>query len=402
MTNDHKNKWKCTNCWTLLKSQTKQNEKSPCYVTERKKYIINISTDNSFEGLSDEEYSSFTTDTKLNRSCPNIGLDLEEDTQDMKNKISHLELKLKAAENEIDNLHSENTALSKRLAEYERKIKTLTEICTSDSKKPIKPKHRMSLNRTKLNFTEEEKNSSDENTIKLTETPSTTQEIFESESRKIKTNSRQERDRTLRNETLEEQHTYEHRIHIFGDEQGRGISTQLSELLGNKYKIYGEIKPGATTDKILESIKLHCSSYTKLDYVLILTGKNDNDLTKTSSYLYYYLSQLDNTNIILCETKRNKQHTAEDINRILKSYSAKLSHLNYIDLRYSYLGQPRNTLKHLCQNILQEILRLDYKYKIKNYQSKEIQKMIKGNRLPKEDAHFDSTNEIANKNHLFR
>ncbi|CAK1589546.1 unnamed protein product [Parnassius mnemosyne] len=403
MTNNHKNKWKCTNCLMLFKSDTNQNENS-CYVTERKKYNINITTENSFEGLSDEEYSSFVTDSKLNRSCPNIGMNLEEDTQEMKNKILHLELKLKAAENEIENLHSENTALSKRLAEYERKIKTLTGICTSSSKNPTKPKNRRSLKGTQLSFREEERNSlNDESTVKLTETPSSKQKVSVRKNSEIRINSKQTRYSQLKNETMtEEQYTYAHRLYIFGDEQGRGITTQLSKLLGNKYKIYGEIKPGATTDKILEGIKLHCSTYSNMDYVLILTGKNDSDLTKMSSYLFYYLSQLKNTNIILCETEGNRQNNTEDINRIFKSYSAKLPNVNYIDLRYSYLGLPHNNLRHLCQNILQEILRLDYKYKIKNYQSKEIQKLLKGIRLPKEDIHCDSTDEIVNDDHFFR
>lgn len=168
-----------------------------------------------------------------------------------------------------------------------------------------------------------------------------------------------------------------HRICILSDDQGRGVCKQLSKLLGEKYRIFSEIKPGATADKILEGIQSKYSDFGKSDYILILTGNNDTSLMQLSSHLYYYLSQLINTNIIICEPCINKKLSLEKIKEMMKSLSKQLPHISYVDLRYSYLGLPRDSLRHLCQNILQEIIRIEYRCKLKHYKIKELQQLMR-------------------------
>jgi hypothetical protein len=100
---------------------------------------------------------------------------------------------------------------------------------------------------------------------------------------------------------------------------------------------------------------------------------------KLNSYLFYHLNQLKHTNIIICEPRKNSKYISEQIGKIFESISSLLTHVNYIDLRYSYLlysGIPRNNLRHLAQNILQEVIRFEYKHKIKSHQQKQIRQLL--------------------------
>lgn len=368
MTPENRQSWKCDTCWSEHRKNIDNN--STENVTQRKKIIVNISTENSFESLSESFSDTYAEITEsLNRSCPDLRRIPGEDTVEMKIKMENLERKLKMAENEIESLLSENYKLQNKIKEHEKKIHKLTHICSSD----IKKKRRKSLNKAKINYTGNE--SFQENILNknisnnLNSQIETSSEIFQSD---LPNTS------TINNSTIHQlirpaldgvdssktcvEGTY--RVHIFGDDQGRGVCKQLQRIFGGKYKIMSEIKPGATTDRVLEGILSTCSNYGKLDYILIITGSNDRDPVKLSSYLYYYLSQLSTTNIILCETSRNKYLNTSQINGVLEKISQQLSNVNYVDLRYSYLGVPQNNLKHVCQNILQEVLRFNYRHRM--------------------------------------
>lgn len=157
------------------------------------------------------------------------------------------------------------------------------------------------------------------------------------------------------------------------------------------YKVVSELKPGASTDELLKCVKKSCIDYGRSDYIIIITGSNDWDITKLSSYLYYYLSELNNTNIILCEAQINKEINVRQINKIFETFGNKLPHVNYVDHRYSYLGIPRYPIKHICQNLLQEIFRIEYSHRIANRNAEYIHNMIRsGNRQLKKDiVHSD-------------
>ncbi|CAH0398609.1 unnamed protein product [Chilo suppressalis] len=80
------------------------------------------------ESLSDEEEFEIS---KLNRSCP-INNQISNDAIDeLRKKNKMLQARVEITENELENLTLENSALAKKLSEYELKIKQLTEICKS-------------------------------------------------------------------------------------------------------------------------------------------------------------------------------------------------------------------------------------------------------------------------------
>lgn len=377
MTVDNKQTWTCDSCRLIKRKNANGN--SPDNVTLRKKYEINISTDNSFEALSS---SISDTDTecgnqRLNRSCPDITLN--EQTAHLENKIQTLENKLMIAENEIQNLVSENYKLH-------NKIEKLTSICTTTRKRK-----RKSLNRTRLDFSHSEEQEKLEASLENPIISSNKHNVCASYPT-IDGANQQELNRKESTATSSDGiNTYEpqtedpiyrphytttdgafntntnskkHRIQIFGDDQGRGLCKMLQKMVGNKYKVTSDIKPGATTDKLLEYLLPTCVSYGKNDYVLILAGANDRNPLKQSSYLYYYLSQLSNTNIILCETQSNAYLNKLKINKLYELLSIQLENVNFVDLHYSYLGLPHDLLKHACKNILQEVLRLEYRHKL--------------------------------------
>lgn len=135
-------------------------------ITERKNYVVNVSTENSFDSLgtddSEDEHSTSSHDNSLqtesgnmNRSCPDLGNKVEE-LEELRNKNNNLETKLQKAENEIDALLSENCTLKKQIEDYEKKICNLTRICKSTSKEttPNVNTKRKSTNRSKLSFTQ--------------------------------------------------------------------------------------------------------------------------------------------------------------------------------------------------------------------------------------------------------
>lgn len=393
MTPENRQSWKCDNCWFIQNI----NENPTQNITTRKKLVINVSTENSYDSLSESfEDSETETTEKLNRSCPELRGTQSEYIAEMKIKIENLERKLKIAENEIENLLTENYKLHSTIEKNGKTIHKLTHICSSD----IKKKQRKTLNKTKLNSSQND--SFQENNLDQYSRDSliaTSSGNPETNTSKIDTPDKNQTSifQLLPKPIPDGATCSEHRIHIFGDEQGGGVCKQLQRIVGEKYKVTSEIKPGATTDKVLESMIPTCSNYDKRDFVMILSGCNDRDPMKLSSYLYYYLSQLSNTNIIILEPPRNLYLNTKQINKVFELVSMQLPYVNYIDLRYTFLGVPRNNLKHMCQNILQEMLRFECRHKLTN---KYIHLANKLNRVKEKEIHRDNTQKKTN--HLLK
>lgn len=418
MTTENKLNWRCNPCWEKIRSDENNQAETPCnYVNhQRPKYKINISVENSFESLSntlsDDDDVSLTEEIKLNRSCPDLRSKNDgEDIKEIRSKLEILEEKLKIADNEIENLLSENSAQRKIITEYEKKVKMLTQICNSDSKKRSRKasQNKTSLNKTKLDFTREESSNELDKEAVITDTPSS--EKMKDVKNKQTGSQKQahprhplrdlpiknkigelEINKISRNEENIVNKSDIHRIHIFADDQGRGLCRQLSNLLGRKYKVYSEVKPGASTENVLKDMKQQCHDYGKSDCIIIVTGENDNIMSKLSSYLYYKLSEQTTTNIILCQPRRNKQLNMHQLNDAFKSLSKELPHVKYLDLRYCYLGLPQNNFKHLSRNILQEILRVEYNNKIVEYRTKYIHNMLRKSQIHQKNYSKSKTN----------
>lgn len=398
MTPNKRKKWICDRCWSTTKTnnnapstskpnvQNDPNISGNNNITKRAKYVINVSTENSYEDLSEAELGCRTPseNISLNRSCPEKlqCLDLE----DMKDKINDLQNELQTAENEIENLLAENYDLKKQMKKQNVKINLLSVLSRQTSETSTnKKKSRKNLTTTRLDFSTVELSDSQPKQQSLKSSTPTENNGNRTPPYQTPASYRLASDNTIRKEATQktmmtEKHSDHNnyisknieknkekkrpRLYIFSDDQGRGVQRQLQRELGDRYHIFCMLKPGATTDKLLESSGTLCSDFDKSDYVLILTGSQDVNPMKLSSFLYYYLYSLQHTNVVLCESLANKHL---NVNYLFRFYKSLLPHVFYIDLNYNYLGRPKNIARHISQNVLREILRSEYLTRVKNY-----------------------------------
>lgn len=195
MTKANKKSYRCHPCLYDLNQQNKEintpllhAQGSKENITMRNKCKVNIPTNNSFETLSEDseseiydEYSSTpgtpnTLTNTLNRSLPELQTNATDKINELKGKICKLAGKLEIAENEIENLISENGSLTKRITEYKLRIDQLTHICKSTSKNTSIKKKQKSFNRIQLDFSPGLNNSTEWLTPETTVEPSTSED----------------------------------------------------------------------------------------------------------------------------------------------------------------------------------------------------------------------------------
>jgi hypothetical protein len=90
---------------------------------------------------------------------------------------------------------------------------------------------------------------------------------------------------------------------IIGDSHCMGITTSVSESLGEKYEVYGMIKPGAGTAELVAQALVKYGSLSKEDVIVIQAGSNDvfRNNAKLALSLIVKFCELTNTNIILLD-----------------------------------------------------------------------------------------------------
>lgn len=129
--------------------------------TGRDIYNINVLTNNSFDSLPDSEEdadrdsslaSSSLLITKQNSSCPELNDFVNGKIDILNKKIDDLQMKLQSAENEIENLLSENCCLKSKLEKYSNKINNLEQICKSITKQTNTERKQNSLRKSRLYF----------------------------------------------------------------------------------------------------------------------------------------------------------------------------------------------------------------------------------------------------------
>jgi hypothetical protein len=86
---------------------------------------------------------------------------------------------------------------------------------------------------------------------------------------------------------------------IVGDSHCKGITTSVSESIGEKYEVYGMIKPGAGTAELVAQALAKYGSLSKEDVIVIQKGSND--VYRNNAKLVKFCEELTNTNIILLD-----------------------------------------------------------------------------------------------------
>lgn len=384
-----KEKWTCKICKGRLNTQKNistpltplskppklgDTSTSPNFVTQRTKYKINVSTENSFESLKSEDSvvddNSHIETSILNRSCPERDYFVREDIDQLKIKITNLETKLLSAENEIENLLLENNTLRKKITNFEKKTEKLTHICMSTPARVKNQKHKRSLSKTKLDFTCTEKS---EDTYINQTMPSNeganSRHSTNNEATVIKDLAASSAGSSNINKKKDSLHR---KVVLLSDQNGKGLSKVLQDVLGANYRVLGIVKPYAPIEEILVSSKSVCKNLTKSDYVVVLAGENDHNPLSYKSFLYCYLSALSHTNVLVCEIGGNKYVNVDKQNNILRLICSQFSHTTFVPQQriYNNLSFYNHRL-NICRLMLKEMLAIDYKTNYLNYVQKK-------------------------------
>lgn len=374
--------WKCEMCINKLRETNRSKPSIPIapkststpqaqdFVTHRKKDIINIPVENSFQSLSsqdsDDDESSIVISTSLNRSCPEIGINTTETIDELKWKITELQNKLQIADNEIDNLLIENGTLKKQIRYFEKKTDRLSSICQSTPRRKSNRKEQKSRNMSSLDLTslEQTNNKQDSEAVnKIGEIP----KLNISDELKSKTPI----NKSLSNEnvgptsaplrsTIECNNDMKRKVLIFSDQNGKGIRNTLQNMLGKDFQVTAIIKPNVHVNQILSSCNTICKDFTDADCVIVLAGANDRNPCRFQSYIYFYLSLLTNTNVLVGEIYDNTTLNVYKQNEVLRLACSQFPNTNFIPLTYDYLPQYHKL--NTCRLILKEILAIAYKF----------------------------------------
>lgn len=344
-------------------------------VTIRKKYLINVSTDNSFQSLSDDDVLDDVGDTintsacQLNMSCPVGGANDSNDLTEMNEKVELLQYKLGSAEAEIDNLLAENFQLQKKIAEQELKIEKLTRIC----KTPIGGNRKRTKNISKsLNVTD----------ASLIQSLNTSQDLgvpAEPEPIQIPDSGRidlqKEGDTHNMWHAVEQSHsannnTWKHRVLILADETGRGLRNILQKRLGQEYHVTSSLKPYASLEHVLLNSYVQCQDFTKSDYIVILAGSHDNHLVGFQSSLYYHLNVLNNTNLLFGQIGTGNSLRGHKFDRFLNSLDSFFDNLHYSQI--FYFNKSILDKDNTCRSLMLDILKIGHRNLILNNKKKTV------------------------------
>ncbi|CAG5049732.1 unnamed protein product [Parnassius apollo] len=277
MTEDNKAKWKC----------------DQCFLNAQNNLSVNVPTNNSFEILTDDENSDIMTiltqNSKTN-SCPDLRkLNMEDRIENLETQNRELKEKLQIAEAEIENILLENTKLKQLLCKHEIKTKFLADICSPTLKKTTTTrKTRKSINKTVLDFLEDEKEECSSNNLQqISSTPSRTKEkSHRGSAGDLSTPSHQIHNSSPASSLDDSANQKKMRkpiIHIIGDQQARGLAAKLklsrSGLHNDCYTVSGMVKPFASSSEVLRSCTYLQDSLNNND-ILILSA----DLAKEEMY----------------------------------------------------------------------------------------------------------------------
>lgn len=348
-------------------------------VTMRKKIVINVQTENTFQSLSEEEILNISSvpseEDKLNRSCPERTINTYYDIEEKNMMINNLENKLGSAEEEIDNLLLENSTLKKIITDYEQKIRCLNDICKGPSTSAKKNNNRLSKTAT-LTSTPKPcmkplhnilPNAPDNpirmNTILNTQNTPTTQSSKE----EVNGNKQQQSLEAKTGKT-----SARHNVLLLADETGRHLRERLQRILGNDYQVTAVIKPNATLEQIVLSNLSWGQKFTKNDYVIILAGSHDYNITEFQSALYNSIGAFKNTNVLYGEISKNHFINKFKLNKLIEIISCNMENFHYSKLSFYRNNQLNRT--NSCRWLISDIFLLEHTdkhyTKIKNVREK--------------------------------
>lgn len=321
-------------------------------ITYRKKYVVNIPTDNTFSSLDDDDCDEGTTQ-RLSRSYSEIlqRTRVEEETEEMKKKIGTLEENLLSADNEIENLLSENNFLKKRLKECESKIQHLMTICRSTDKEiSAKNNSKRKQRRKTLNFS----------LVDSAHNPETqdipTEPHFPSPNNinnSVCTTIEDQSNTSINNDE-ERLHTDERKMETDATKiclissTSRDVLLMSERILGNARLFHYKLNQGGIC-RLMENLESKLENYTLSDFCVIFIGEPDFETTQDYKALVELirnkLEKVQNTNIILCLPCFKCNDTANLFNRRIETFNS-LLHKDNAEFKYVFLLDTNRNMEY--------------------------------------------------------
>ncbi|XP_052749910.1 uncharacterized protein LOC128200464 [Galleria mellonella] len=337
------------------------------------------------------------------RSAPNASLEDSEETAELKQQIEALNIELKSAHTEIENLLLENKQLTLQLQSKDKINKLYKEIESGTSTPISKRKHSIKSNITSYNMLEASRYILDINKKlctniprKLLHTECTSPKLKNQDSNicnninilkslpncadTCKDNPESNISAsvspsvllTTTKKKLNVESIQQKKVIIMADEQGRGLRQKMQNLLGSQYKVHCTFKPGARLSDIIGQKVQSQNSLTENDYIIVLGGIHDKNPYECISYLYCFLNNLKcKANVLIGEIPKNFVLNERKLNSNLKMICNQFKNVTFINMDFSrYLPYKNYFTTHISQRLLKDILMIDYKIKYNIYMQK--------------------------------
>lgn len=336
----------------------------------------------SFEDLShiNEEKSSFLLNSTV-KSLPGNDYFNTTETSHLKEKLTSAQSDLESAHEEIGNLNEENYQLRKQIDELSKKVEVLMKLTnqpiTSHTPKTTHSGTPLNRFRKRLEYRNVAVSStplSHQLNLEMGTTCDTQRSIQMNKSILVQTATNKKtynpKDDVATVCPLPTHCHNKKRVHLFSDDEGRGMRPILQRLLGEDFIVTSTLKPNATLDQIMADCESICKNFTKDDYVVILTKSSDKNPLKLQSFFFYNLNLLHFTNVLFGEVCKSMFLNEQKLNNVIRIICNNFEHTTFVDFRTANIN-TQNKL-HKCQILLREILRQGYHLNYNRYVAKNV------------------------------
>lgn len=304
--------------------QTRDNDE---FVTMRKKCPSEGFMNASLPNLDSSTSSLQSESSWPNTSLPDLSSLQNKEMENLLGELSNLKLKLHAAEQEIDNLILEKSVLQKTIANQNRKITSLLNVCSSSAlnqsltkssnKKKKKKKTKNSFEKSTMipiDVTIATNNSS-----MCKEEPENVLERMSDDYKDKQTDSGKYSNST---------------IYILGGQQCSGMASILRHSRINtqfqEYRITSTIKPNAPCEEVLRTAETMNAD--KNDIIIVNIGENDKNPTKLCAELSFFLKSHYKPTVIVIGVKNNAYLNEKILNATLKMYCNIFDNCKFLDI----------------------------------------------------------------------
>lgn len=392
MTKEHKANWECRKC---IVKKSKNREPASSNVTLRKqnqkeKPKQNSSPDTSAEMGNTIHCSNFSANETANRSCPeNLTVALEEEEkEELKRKISHLESRLESADSEIERLVAETFSLKELLSKRDAKINQLLHICRSTPQRnnykdtkgvteststtKIPAKNSPTNSSTPIQTKEQQPETLLHKTSNSGQSPPTT---VSEKTPKEPSTPKQAAPTTGATELIAKEN--KNKMCILSTNRFNETLKIAQHNFEDSYNLCHYLLPNRGLQKLLQGIESKVADFNENDFVIILIGEEDFNHTENYHDLILHvrecLQKINHTNILLCvPTFKQGRRTTDIFNSRVEIFN-KILCMDVIRHKYAFLIDSNLNLSY------DNTMFYTRNGKINNYGIKQVFQDIKEN-----------------------